>query len=156
MSGTGKARYRDAIREAAQRYVRAPITTDDIEIEITYSTSRKTGMRSDVDNIIKPTLDALTDVAFDDDRQVRSVLATLSLQRERTVIGGPEEQLARLAMSFGPDFVMISIYSDSRLRELGGPSQVQQAHFNEALAWLSEKDRSWAEALRAASDELPE
>ena len=128
--------------------MREPIVTDDVEVEITYSTSRKSGIRSDIDNIIKPTLDALTTVVFADDRQVRSVLATLWLQRERGVIGGSEEQLARLVMSFGPDFVMISIYSDSRLRELGGSLKVEQAHCDEALLWLSGRDPSYAELVR--------
>ena len=148
MSGKGKATYQDAVRRTALAHVPTPIVTDDVEIEIVYSTSRKGGIRSDIDNIIKPTLDALTGSAFGDDRQVRSVVATLWLQRERGVIGGPEEQLTRLAMSFGPDFVMVSVYSDSRLRELGGPSEVESAHYDEALQWLAEKDRPYAELLK--------
>ena len=149
MSGKGKGTYRDAVRTTAQRHVLGPIVADDVEVEIVYSTSRKSGIRSDIDNIIKPTLDALTGPAFVDDRQVRSVVATLWLQRERGVIGGSEEQLTRLAMSFGPDFVMISIYSDSRLRELGGRSKVEVANCDHALQWLAEKDRPYAELLRS-------
>ena len=41
VSGKGKQAYFNAVRTAAEREISSPITTDDIEIEISYSTTPK-------------------------------------------------------------------------------------------------------------------
>ncbi len=59
--------YRDRIRIEASKQIDSKITDSDIEIEITWTSSDELGIRSDIDNIIKPILDALVGIAYDDD-----------------------------------------------------------------------------------------
>lgn len=75
--GKGKPVYFEAIRHASQGEINNPIKTDDIDVEIVYATNQKRAERKDTDNVNKPTLDALKGVAYDDDRQVRSVTCTV-------------------------------------------------------------------------------
>ena len=66
-----------------------------MEVEVLYSGRFSAGTRKDIDNILKPTLDALNGVAYVDDKQVRSVTATLFAKNERIRIQG-------YAQYFGP------------------------------------------------------
>ena len=66
-------RYTQRIREAAAAIVSRPASSPRIDIEIWYAADHLA--RGDVDNIIKPVLDALNGVVYVDDRQVRSVRA---------------------------------------------------------------------------------
>src|SRR5262245_57145408 len=76
-SGKGKQVYFEAVRVAATAAIPRPIESDDIEVEIVYSTTRQQAQRLDADNVNKPTLDALKGIAYRDDRQVRAVTSTL-------------------------------------------------------------------------------
>ena len=77
LGGKGKAAYYDAVKKAARDEIGSPIPSDDIEVEIAYSTTEPPATRMDTDNVPKPTLDALTGVAYHDDRQVRHAECTL-------------------------------------------------------------------------------
>ena len=129
--GKGKANYMEAVSQAAVQAIPNPILTNDIEIEINYATTRSRGVRADIDNVIKPTLDALTDVAYSDDRQVRSVTATLFDRTQDNLISGRVEHMGRLLYSSDVDVLLIAIYSDTRLGELGGEEARKQYYFDE-------------------------
>jgi hypothetical protein len=72
-SKLGKAAYSAAVQEVARREILVPLEADDLEVEILYVS--RTGINIDLDNIIRPTLNALTGIAYKDDRQVRSLRA---------------------------------------------------------------------------------
>jgi Holliday junction resolvase RusA-like endonuclease len=124
-------RYRNAIKEEAKKHISTPITSNDVEMEICWATKAREGIRADIDNIIKPTLDSLVGIAFDDDKRVRSVTATLFDLKKSNVVKGHAEDLAELMYSGREDAVQIVIYSDSRLEELGGEDKVKKKRFEE-------------------------
>jgi len=68
-----KTKYIHQIQEATKEQVPYPIKSGRIDIEIFFVALST--MRADVDNIIKPILDALVDIVYFDDKQVRSVRA---------------------------------------------------------------------------------
>ena len=68
------SRYTKSIRDAASGVIDEPLKSTRIDVEIIYSAPSIN--RADVDNIIKPILDALCGVVYVDDVQVRSVKAT--------------------------------------------------------------------------------
>lgn len=141
--GNGRKTYVAALKVAAAKHINSPISTTDVEVEILYSTARGVSVRADIDNVIKPSLDALNGIAYGDDRQVRSVCATLVVRGEQGIVRSSHEQAMRLAMSsaksLGPDVVMIAIYSDSRLRDLGGSETVLARHTLDAQDWINER-----------------
>ncbi len=136
--GKGKQAYFDAIRRAAQSEIASPIKTDDIEIEIVYATNQKRGRRKDADNVNKPTLDALKGIAYDDDRQVRSVSSTVFDKNLASTVNGRVEHIGPLFYSGKPHVVLIMIYSDARLAELGGEHEVQRRRY---AAWQENFDK---------------
>ena len=71
-TGKGKHVYQRALAAAARREFPMPIRDADVELEIAYVPSAASA-RLDVDNIAKPTLDALTGIVYADGRQVRAV-----------------------------------------------------------------------------------
>jgi hypothetical protein len=58
--------------QAAKQSIGKPLKTPRIDIDIVFACKDR-NLRADVDNVAKPVLDALKDVLYDDDRQVRSV-----------------------------------------------------------------------------------
>jgi len=68
LKGKGKDNYIAAVKKSAQKEIIEPIATNDIDIEIAYSTKATKGQRMDIDNVNKPTLDALKNIAYLDDR----------------------------------------------------------------------------------------
>ena len=64
------SRYLESVQNAARELVPFPIGSKRIDIEIWF---RSEHLRPDVDNIIKPILDALQGIVYFDDKQVRSV-----------------------------------------------------------------------------------
>lgn len=128
-SGKGKTSYCDAVRVEATAEVGTAITASDIEVNIVYSTDRKPLTRLDADNVSKPTLDALKGVAYADDRQVRSVTSSIFDRTVNNVVDGKVEHLGKLFYSPKPDVVLIMIYSDTRLAELGGEQEVQRRRY---------------------------
>ena len=67
-------RYKSIIKDTTSKIVPYPIKSRRIDIEIFFQA--KNTLRADVDNIIKPILDALKGVVYFDDSQVRSVKVT--------------------------------------------------------------------------------
>lgn len=68
-----KTKYVQVIQKATKEQVPYPVRSGRIDIEIFFVALST--MRADVDNIIKPILDALVNIVFFDDKQVRSVRA---------------------------------------------------------------------------------
>ena len=103
--------YARRIREVAAAAIRQPIQTRRIDVEIFFVSPRS--LRADVDNVIKPILDALEGIAFMDDFQVRSVKATRFPEpgEEAFGIGGPIEKdvLVRLFEEHPKEF-LVNIY----------------------------------------------
>lgn len=130
-----KKPYVDAVSQAAGVTISSPILEDDIEVEIIYSTRKRSTIRADIDNIIKPTLDALKDIAYLDDAQVRSVKATLFDRNKPARVSGHVEIFGPLFSSPNEDVLVISIYSDSRLGELGGEDSAKKRRFEQ---WSTE------------------
>jgi len=136
-SGKSKQAYAIAIKTAAAAEIARSIKTRDVEVEVVYSTLAKPAERMDADNVNKTTLDALKGVAYDDDSQVRSVTSTIFDRRSGHKVAGRVEHMGRLFYSASPDVVLIMIYSDSRLQELGGEAEVQRKRYE---AWQREFD----------------
>ncbi len=115
-----KERYIEKIREAARTIVPRPTRSTRIDIEIYYHT--KQGIRADVDNVIKPILDALIGVAYFDDSQVRSVKAVALPYNEAFSIGDNEwisEKVLEKLLYDDPVYFMINIYAGLTIP--GGP-----------------------------------
>lgn len=129
-NGKGKDAYYAAVKAAAAAVIDRPIASSDIEVEIIYSTAAPPGQRLDTDNVNKPTLDALKGVAYLDDKQVRHADATL-FDRAGGQVHGLVEHIGRLFYTPHPHVVLISLYSDTRLVELGGESSVKQRRYIE-------------------------
>ncbi len=129
--GKGGTAYRNAIQAEAKKKINTPITTSDIAVEVIYSTEHPSPHRKDIDNAVKPTLDALEGFAFKNDAQVRSVTGTLIDRTSEQVMSGRVEYVGKLMA--GPNVVLIAIYSNSRLKELGGAQVVEQKRMEEYL-----------------------
>ena len=140
-SARGKEPYQTAVKVAAAREIAKPIEIDDVEVDVVYSTLAKPAVRMDADNVNKPTLDALKGVAYADDAQVRSVTSTIFARDTSHRVAGRVEHMGRLFYSPHPDVVLIMIYSDSRLQELGGEAEVQRRRYE---AWQREFDATIA------------
>ena len=148
MDGNGKRVYYDAVKVAARLEVTNPISANDIEIEIAYATTAKEGQRKDADNINKPTLDALEGIAYLNDKQVRSVTSTVFDKNMPLKVGGYVEYMGRLFYSAKPHVLLIMIYSDTRLSELGGEQELQRRRY---LEWQRSFDQLLARAKKASA-----
>jgi Holliday junction resolvase RusA-like endonuclease len=126
VKGKGREVYYEAVRQAARREIDSPIEADDIEVEITYVTDIHKDIRMDADNVNKPTLDALKGVAYKDDNQVRSVHCAVFDKHHPATVSGRVEQFGPLFYSDKSHVVLIEIYSDTRLAELGGDEEVER------------------------------
>ncbi|MBI3249484.1 MAG: hypothetical protein HYZ50_23530 [Deltaproteobacteria bacterium] len=85
-----------------------------------------------------PSGDFFEDVAYLDDGQVRSVRSTFFDKNLPTTVSGKVEHLGRLFYSNRKHMVLIMIYSDSRLAELGGEQEIQRRRY---LEWQLNFDR---------------
>lgn len=119
-SPAGRKVYQRAVAEAAKQVIDKPITSDDVEVEILYVTTAPEESL-DVDNVGKPTLDALKGVAYSDDRQVRAMRVVRFDKTKPIHISGRVGPLETLWWSNNPHAVWIWIYSHSRSKELGFP-----------------------------------
>lgn len=139
-----RAAYVKDLRRIARDHVTTPIAARDVEVSVLYATSRTDGARADIDNILKPTLDALQGIVFNNDRQVRAVLARLIEKSGNLILctdDGPSAGLWNsIVQPISPDGVIIGIYSPTRTRELGGHEVVAERVNREALA---ETKRLW-------------
>jgi hypothetical protein len=143
--GKGKESYLQAVRRAAGAVIATPIESNDIEVEVVYATTRPPETRKDADNINKPTLDALKGVAHLDDRQVRVATGIVFDKGRSNQVNGRVEYVSRLFYSTERDVLLILIYSDSRLRDLGGEAEVQRRRYED---WQREFNRTVAEISR--------
>jgi hypothetical protein len=128
LQGKGRAAYCAALKQGALEQIAAPITSNDVEIGLLYATQARDGVRADVDNILKPTLDALKNAAYVDDRQVRAVSSRLFTEMPNPVVfDGPGgiDLTETFLKSSHDHFVIVSIFSDTRLIELGGTDVVR-------------------------------
>lgn len=139
-STSGKL-YRAAVKSAAAAVIPNPIETSDVEIEISYATRIRRSIRADVDNVVKPTLDALKGVAYVDDHQVRSVTASLFDLTQSFVVDGRVELMGQLFHAGNSDTLLVAVYSDTRLNELGGEKTVKKQR-------LQQREREWGARLR--------
>jgi Holliday junction resolvase RusA-like endonuclease len=132
--------YKEMVRIEATKHIASPILSDDVEVEICWATRVREGIRADIDNIIKPTLDALIGIAFEDDKQIRSVTSTLVDRKKDNKLSVYVEDLGPLIYIKKDDAVQIAVYSDNRLIELGGEETVRKKRnqeldkkFNDAI-----------------------
>lgn len=147
-SGKGKQAYFKAVAGSARQEIAKPIITNDIEVEIVYCTSTQKNQRIDADNVNKPTLDALKGVAYLDDAQVRSVRSTVFDRNLPATVSGRVEDMGRLFCSNPEHMVLIMLYSDSRLAELGGEQGVQRQRY---LEWQNNFNRMLSEMKKRAT-----
>lgn len=108
-----KEKYKEAIKDAAKaRYSEAP-AEGSVYIRITWFQGSKGG--PDVDNIIKPILDALEGVIFENDSQISQCLATrIDLAKpytisDRHISGDSFQELSYLLGSTPGDILYIEI-----------------------------------------------
>ena len=106
-----KANYLQEIKDATKKQVPYPVKSGRIDIEIFFVALRT--MRADVDNIIKPILDALIDIVYFDDNQVRSVRAVaISPDELNSFHNADSRALKRL---FNSNEFLIDIYQQMGL-----------------------------------------
>jgi len=148
VKGQGKQVYIKAVRHAASNEIAGPIKTDDIEVQIVYATNNKRGERMDADNVIKPTLDALKSIAYNDDCQVRSVDCVVFDKNRASTVNGRVEHIGRLFYSCKPHVVLLMIYSDTRLAELGGEHEVQRRRY---IEWEKNFDEMLSQIKRPST-----
>lgn len=99
--------YVEQIRKVASEVVPHPIKSTRIDVEIFFHAD--TSLRADVDNVIKPILDALIGVVYEDDRQVRSVKVTALPKGDAFRSSGDPDLISRLIKSEPKEF-LISVY----------------------------------------------
>jgi len=88
-STRGKRAYEEAVKAAARAAIPAPLKWPDIEVEIYYAA--RAGIVIDLDNVVRPTLNALTGCAYQDDRQVRSIHASsFDLTKSQQLFGNTD------------------------------------------------------------------
>ena len=104
-----KQDYVRQIRESAKSVVSRPTKSARVDIEVFFVSKRT--MRADVDNVIKPILDALVGVVYIDDKQVRSVRAVAIPSDDAIHLTGrmPIKTLERLFKSENKEF-FVDIY----------------------------------------------
>lgn len=137
----GRQHYKDAVILEAREHISIPISSNDVEVEICWATRIRDGIRADIDNIIKPSLDALVGIAFNDDKQVRSVTSTLIDRKHKSALEAYVEDLGPLIYVDKDDAVQIAIYSDTRLNELGGQQVVQKKRHEELTQRSNEAEK---------------
>jgi hypothetical protein len=96
-----------------------PTTSNRIDIEIYFLAQR--ALRPDVDNIMKPILDALKGVVYLDDSQVRSVkVAALPQDEAFGMTGWTQKDTIERLLAHSPKEFIIDIYEGLMLHQ--GPS----------------------------------
>ncbi len=121
-SPAGYRAYVAALQEAGRGAIDRPIESNDVEVEVLYVT-RAPREALDVDNLGKPTLDALKGVAYLDDRQVRAFRVAKFDKTQPGQISGRIGPITLLWHDDAhPHAVWIFIYSASRKTELRGRS----------------------------------
>lgn len=103
-------RYKAWVAEMAEAVFRQPLADDTVEVRVDYFHSGR--RRPDMDNVAKCLLDALSGVAYVDDRQVRLQAATAySLQSPVHIRGESVDLVKPLAQHEEYVFIRIRGYS---------------------------------------------
>ena len=99
----------EGIKGFALKAIPRPTESSRIDIEIFFVAQRS--LRADVDNVVKPILDALKDIVYLDDSQVRSVKVTALPEGEAFGLSGWGELavLERL-LTAEPKEILINIF----------------------------------------------
>ena len=103
--------YKELVRTAARETIPAPTRSRRLDIEIFFQAESL--LRPDVDNVIKPVLDALKGIAYEDDSQVRSVRITALPSTEDGAYGitGPvSEDVFNRLTQHPPKAFLINIF----------------------------------------------
>src|SRR5207245_1446076 len=101
-----KLGYVQRIKRAATNLVPGPLQSTRLDIDIIFA-ARDRLVRPDVDNVAKPILDALKDVLYADDRQVRSVRVVALPLDDVFRLRGEPKTLDRL---FKTEQFLINVY----------------------------------------------
>jgi len=112
-----KEAYKDAVAKKAKRCIGRPIDSNDVEVEVFYA-SNEPEKTIDVDNIAKPTLDALKGIAYSDDRQVRGIRIVWFDKTRPAHLSGRIGPLKALFRAKKAHAVWINVYSESRAKQL--------------------------------------
>lgn len=104
--------YVDRIRHAASGLLDAPIASPRVDVEVWFCAPAVT--RPDVDNVLKPILDALVGVVYVDDRQVRSVRAVAIPRDDAITFGMRADTGVVIRLLEGKEF-LVRIYEGLRL-----------------------------------------
>jgi Holliday junction resolvase RusA-like endonuclease len=101
-------RYSANIAAAARQVIARPSDSRRIDIEIFFQAE---SVRPDVDNIIKPILDALCGIVYQDDRQVRSVRA-VALPKEEPflLVGWVSQDVLDKLFDDKKSWILIDVY----------------------------------------------
>ena len=113
-------RYRETIRAAAREVITEPTKSRRLDVEIFFQADSL--LRPDVDNIMKPILDALRGILYEDDSQVRSVKVTALPSPEEGAYGISDwvsiDVFNRLT-KYPPEEFLINIFEGLAMH--GGP-----------------------------------
>ncbi|MBI5360360.1 MAG: RusA family crossover junction endodeoxyribonuclease [Planctomycetes bacterium] len=111
-----KEKYKMEIHERALKAMNynSLILTDDIEVEIAWRSVEVDHAVADIDNIIKPILDAMNGAVYKDDKQIRSLLVLRIPKGNRAEMSGYAEDFLEILENVDTDSVQIAIYSDSQ------------------------------------------
>ena len=107
------SRYVQELKRSAREAVNSQSLSPRVDVEIIFASTHCD--RGDVDNIIKPILDALKGIAYQDDKQVRSVKATAIPLNEPVGFSGSLDTYDRLAKEDPREF-LVRIFEDLHLR----------------------------------------
>jgi hypothetical protein len=107
-----KANYVERIRTAAKAMIGAPLRSPRIDVEIWFSAPGFS--RPDVDNVIKPVLDAFVGVVYEDDNQVRSVRAVAIPSDDATTFPERANVQNVVRVLKGEEF-LVAVYEGRRL-----------------------------------------
>ena len=109
--------WKDAVRDAAQAMWTAarPRLQADVELRITHCSERRI---ADRDNPMKPIQDALQEIVYDDDRQVKDASCDWRNINGRFTIRNLALPLA-IAFSNGSEFLHIRIWNSPDTEDLG-------------------------------------
>jgi Holliday junction resolvase RusA-like endonuclease len=108
-NGRNLVKYKQTVRDAVRAVIPHPTKSKRIGIEIYFRAQK--GIRPDVDNIIKPILDALKEVVYIDDEQVRSVVSVALPEDDAyTVTEYTSIETINRLTTYPPKEFMVDIY----------------------------------------------
>lgn len=101
-----KEAYIALIQEAARSVFKKPIQSPRIDVEIIFA-AKDRNLRADVDNVAKPILDALKNIVYDDDKQVRSVRIVALPLDDAFKLPGEASQKTFARLLEGQEFLVV-------------------------------------------------